>query len=62
LRILNFDGRPATRQERLARVASAWISAAPAGLGLVWALLDEETLTWHDQISKTFPTPIDAIR
>lgn len=62
LRILNFDGRPATRQERLARVASAWISTAPAGLGLVWALLDEETLTWHDQISKTFPTPIDAIR
>lgn len=62
LRILNFDGRPATRQQRLARVASAWISVAPAALGLVWALLDEETLTWHDQISKTFPTPIDAIR
>lgn len=62
LRILNFDGRPANRQERLARIASAWISIAPAGLGLVWALLDEETLTWHDQISKTFPAPIDAIR
>lgn len=62
LRILNFDGRPATRQQRLARVASAWISTAPAGLGLVWALLDEETLTWHDQISKTFPTPVDAMR
>jgi uncharacterized RDD family membrane protein YckC len=62
LRILNFDGRPANRQERLARIVSAWISVAPAGLGLVWALLDEEALTWHDQISKTFPTPIDAIR
>jgi uncharacterized RDD family membrane protein YckC len=62
LRILNFDGRPANRAERLARIASAWISIAPAGLGLVWALLDEESLTWHDQISKTFPTPIDAIR
>jgi uncharacterized RDD family membrane protein YckC len=62
LRVLNFDGRPANRRERLARIASAWISIAPAGLGLVWALLDEETLTWHDQISKTFPTPIDLIR
>ena len=27
------------------------------GLGLVWALVDEENLTWHDHISKTFPTP-----
>jgi uncharacterized RDD family membrane protein YckC len=62
LKILNFDGRPANREERLARIASAWISLAPAGLGLIWALLDEEALTWHDQISKTFPTPIDAIR
>jgi len=24
---------------------------------LVWALVDEENLTWHDHISKTFPTP-----
>jgi hypothetical protein len=23
---------------------------------LVWALVDEESLTWHDHISKTFPT------
>jgi hypothetical protein len=22
----------------------------------VWALADEETLTWQDHISKTFPT------
>jgi hypothetical protein len=22
----------------------------------VWALVDEESLTWHDHISKTFPT------
>ena len=31
------------------------LSACP-GLGLVWALVDEENLTWHDHISKTFPT------
>jgi hypothetical protein len=23
---------------------------------LFWALVDEENLTWHDHISKTFPT------
>jgi hypothetical protein len=31
-------------------------------LGIVWALLDEEHLTWHDHISKVFPTPIDVPR
>ncbi len=61
LKLLNFEGRTPGRRERLARIASAWISVAPAGLGLVWALLDEEALTWHDQISKTFPTPVDAL-
>ena len=30
----------------------------PAGLGLLWALVDEESLTWQDHISHTFPTPI----
>jgi hypothetical protein len=23
---------------------------------LLWALADEEKLTWHDHMSKTFPT------
>ena len=62
LRLVDFDGRPATRKARLFRVASSWLSAAPAGLGLLWALLDEEALTWHDQISKTFPTPVYVSR
>jgi hypothetical protein len=26
-------------------------------LGMLWALVDEEALTWHDHMSKTFPTP-----
>jgi hypothetical protein len=25
-------------------------------LGLLWALVDEETLSWHDHSSKTFLT------
>ncbi len=57
LYLVDFDGRPATRKARLFRAASSWLSLAPGGLGLLWALLDEEALTWHDQISKTFPSP-----
>lgn len=57
LRLVDFDGRTPTRSQRISRAASAILSLAAAGLGLLWALADEERLTWHDQISKTFPTP-----
>ncbi len=57
LRLINFDGRRPDREQRLYRIASACISSMAAGLGMLWALVDEESLTWHDHISKTFPTP-----
>ena len=56
-RLVNFDGQRPDREQRLRRVASACLSLMAAGLGIVWALVDEESLTWHDHISKTFPTP-----
>jgi uncharacterized RDD family membrane protein YckC len=57
LRLVNFDGRPPDRDQRTFRLAASVLSLVSAGLGLVWALVDEENLTWHDHISKTFPTP-----
>jgi uncharacterized RDD family membrane protein YckC len=57
LALINFDGQRPTRKQRFTRTASGFLSLAAAGLGLLWALVDEETLTWHDHISKTFPTP-----
>lgn len=57
LQLLNFDGVVPNRAERLHRMVTACISVAAAGLGLVWALVDEEKLTWHDHMSKTFPSP-----
>jgi uncharacterized RDD family membrane protein YckC len=56
LRLVNFDGFPAERRERFTRYLGACLSFAAAGLGLMWALVDEESLTWQDHISKTFPT------
>ena len=56
LRLVNFDGRPPDRDQRLLRLGASVLSLASAGLGLVWALVDEESLTWHDHISKTFPS------
>ena len=57
LRLVNFDGRRPSREQRLQRMASGCLSLMAAGLGLLWSLVDEETLTWHDHMSKTFPTP-----
>jgi len=57
LRVLHFDGIKPSRRQRLLRVLSGALSLASAGLGLLWVLADEETLSWHDHISKTFVTP-----
>jgi uncharacterized RDD family membrane protein YckC len=58
LRLVNFDGQPPTRAQRFYRTASGFLSVLAGGIGLLWGLVDEETLTWHDHISKTFPTPV----
>ncbi len=57
LKLVDFDGQKPQSSQRLYRLASEWLSLLAAGLGLIWALVDEESLTWHDHISRTFPTP-----
>jgi uncharacterized RDD family membrane protein YckC len=59
LRLVNFDGQTPTRAQRFHRTASGFLSLMAGGIGLLWGLVDEETLTWHDHISKTFPTPVN---
>ena len=55
LELITFDGLPVDGPTRALRFASSWLSFCSAGLGLVWAIADEESLTWQDHISKTFP-------
>jgi hypothetical protein len=43
-------------------MAAGLLSLLPAGIGFWWALLDEEHLTFHDQISGTFPSPDERAR
>jgi uncharacterized RDD family membrane protein YckC len=56
LQLITFDGFEVDARTRALRFASAWLSFCSGGLGLLWAVADEENLTWHDHISKTFPT------
>lgn len=55
LRLLDFDGRRPTRTQRFCRMAAGLVSLLAIGLGLIWALVDEKHLAWHDYISKTMP-------
>jgi uncharacterized RDD family membrane protein YckC len=56
LAVVNFDGLEPGAGLRVRRLAVALLSTAALGMGLIWALFDEERLTWHDQITKSFPT------
>jgi uncharacterized RDD family membrane protein YckC len=56
LRLVDFDGRSPRRHRRIVRQFAGLLSLLSAGVGLAWALVDEERLTWHDHISGTFPT------
>lgn len=59
LRLTNFDGFPPDASQRVARFVGACLSLASLGIGVLWAVVDEESLTWHDHISKTFLTVRD---
>ena len=56
LTILDYDGSPPRIGQRLVRAVGLLLSAAALGFGFLWALVDEEGLTWHDRMSKTFVT------
>jgi len=56
LHLVDFDGRRPDRHRRGWRQVASLVSLLSAGLGLVWALVDDENLDWTDHISKTFPT------
>jgi uncharacterized RDD family membrane protein YckC len=57
LRLTTFDGFPPEPRQRMLRFFGSCLSACTV-LGLLWALADEESLTWQDHISRTFPTPM----
>ena len=56
LQIVDFDGNRPSQARRYQRLCATFLSLLAAGMGLIWALVDEDGLTWHDHISSTFPT------
>lgn len=56
LRLVDFDGNPPSQERRYQRLLGSLLSVLAAGVGLIWAFVDQDRLTWHDHISSTFPT------
>jgi uncharacterized RDD family membrane protein YckC len=49
-----FDGQNPTRAQRCGRLAALFLSLLPVGLGILWAIFDEDHLCWHDRLSRTY--------
>lgn len=56
LRVVTLDGRPARPEDFLKRVFGGVLSFGCAAVGVLWALIDQDRLTWNDYISGTFVT------
>jgi len=52
--LCTFDDENPTRTAIRRRVLAVLLSTCPLGLGLLWAVLDEDRLSWHDRICRIY--------
>ena len=52
--LCTFDDEYPTRAQLRGRLQALLISLVPVGLGMAWAIFDEDHLSWHDRISRTY--------
>ena len=57
LRLSGFDGSRVPRRIRRWRVLASVLSGFSLGLGYAWCVLDEDQLSWHDRITRTYLAP-----
>ncbi len=52
--LCTFEDEQPTRAQLRDRLVAMLISLLPVGLGLAWSAFDEEHLSWHDRLSRTY--------
>jgi uncharacterized RDD family membrane protein YckC len=62
LKLVDFYGHAPETSQRVFRVFGTLVSLSSLGMGFLWCLFEAESLTWHDDISSTAPTPIASHR
>lgn len=56
LRVVDFSGQLPSLGQCILRILTGYMSFTCLGMGLAWAVVDDEQLTWHDHISQTYLT------
>lgn len=54
LSLCNFDEQTPTAEQIKGRLKAMLISVLPMGLGMLWSIFDEDQMSWHDRLSKTY--------
>lgn len=52
--LCTFDGQIPTPAELRSRLGALLLSVVPVGLGVAWTLFDDDHLSWHDRLSRTY--------
>jgi uncharacterized RDD family membrane protein YckC len=52
--LCTFDDRNPTPIALRRRLAAWWLSCLPVGIGFLWCFVDEDNLSWHDRITRTY--------
>jgi uncharacterized RDD family membrane protein YckC len=54
LSLCTFDEEFPSREQIKERLKAMLISVLPVGLGMLWSVFDEDQMSWHDRLSKTY--------
>jgi uncharacterized RDD family membrane protein YckC len=52
--LCTFDDEHPTHAQLRDRLGALLVSILPVGLGMAWAIFDEDHLSWHDRFSRTY--------
>jgi len=61
LQVVSFSGEPPTPRQMLLRSAGYMLSAGTFFMGFLWVMWDEDELTWHDRLSRTYLSPVQTL-
>jgi uncharacterized RDD family membrane protein YckC len=61
LQVVSFSGEPPTPRHMFLRSAGYVLSAGTFFLGFLWAMWDEDALTWHDRLSRTYLSSAETL-
>jgi len=52
--LCTFDDQSPTRAQLHGRLGALLLSLIPLGMGFAWSVFDEQHLSWHDRLSRTY--------